>query len=151
MEQWKEESTKWELTAKKDNGSSKKMCQPSWSFVFCWTLLLFYSNMVHKQWLKVWFLTSQMPVLSGRINFVSYSTTLSVTDLEQKTSALWSSTIKNPDKSSGALAHNLLAPHCTLCLLAPLPSFVCPLTHSCARGKVSDWMAALFVLFSVLL
>ena len=58
-----------------DNGSSKKKCQLSWSFVFCWTLLLFYSNMVHKQWLKVWFLTSQMPVLSGRINFVSFSTT----------------------------------------------------------------------------
>ena len=57
------------------NGSSKKKCQLSWSFVFCWTLLLFYSNMVHKQWLKVWFLTSQMPVLSGRINFVSFSTT----------------------------------------------------------------------------
>ena len=58
-----------------NNGSSKKKCQLSWSFVFCWTLLLFYSNMVHKQWLKVWFLTSQMPVLSGRINFVSFSTT----------------------------------------------------------------------------
>ena len=31
--------------------------------------------MVHKQWLKVSFLTSQMPVLSGRINSVSFSTT----------------------------------------------------------------------------
>ena len=60
---------------RQSNGSSKKKCQLSWSFVFCWTLLLFYSNMVHKQWLKVWFLTSQMPVLSGRINFVSFSTT----------------------------------------------------------------------------
>ena len=31
--------------------------------------------MVHKQWLKVWFLISQMPILSGRINFVPFSTT----------------------------------------------------------------------------
>ena len=31
--------------------------------------------MVHKQWLKVRFLTSQMPILSGRINFIPHSTT----------------------------------------------------------------------------
>ena len=42
---------------------------------FCLTLLLFYSDMVHKKWLKVWFLTSQMPVLSGRLNFVPFPTT----------------------------------------------------------------------------
>ena len=58
-----------------NNGSSKKKCQLSWSFVFCRTLLLFYSNMVHKQWLKVWFLTSQMLALSGSISFVPFSTT----------------------------------------------------------------------------
>ena len=57
------------------NGSSKKKCQQNCSSVFCLTLLLFYSDMVHKQWLKVWFLTSQMPVLSGSINFVPFSTT----------------------------------------------------------------------------
>ena len=57
------------------NGSFKKKCQLSWSFVFCWSLLLFYSEMVHKQWLKVRFLTSQMPNLSGRINFIPHLTT----------------------------------------------------------------------------
>ena len=56
-------------------GLFKKKCQLSCSIVFCWSLLLFYSNMVHKQWLKVWFLTSLMPVLSGWINFVPISTT----------------------------------------------------------------------------
>ena len=58
-----------------DKGLFKKKCQLSCSIVFCWSLLLFYSDMVHKQWLKVWFLTSLMPVLSVRINFVSFSTT----------------------------------------------------------------------------
>ena len=32
-----------------DNGSSKKKCQQNCSSVFCLTLLLFYSDMVHKQ------------------------------------------------------------------------------------------------------
>ena len=58
-----------------DKGLFKKKCQLSCSFVFCLSLLLFYSEMVHKQWLKVWFLISQMPILSGRINFVPFSTT----------------------------------------------------------------------------
>ena len=57
---------------KHDNGSSKKKCQQNCSSVFCLTLLLFYSDMVQKQWLKVWFLKSQMPFLSGRINFVPF-------------------------------------------------------------------------------
>ena len=57
------------------NGSFKKKCQHNCSSVFCWSLLLFYSDKVHKQWLKVWFLTSQMLVLSSRINFVAFSTT----------------------------------------------------------------------------
>ena len=56
-------------------GLFKKKCQLSCSFVFCWSLLLFYSEMVHKQWLKVWFLVSQMPILSGRIDFVPFLTT----------------------------------------------------------------------------
>ena len=30
-------------------GLFKKKCQLGCSFVFCWSLLLFYSNMVHKQ------------------------------------------------------------------------------------------------------
>ena len=34
-------------------GYSKKKCQLSCSFVICWSLLLFYSDMVHKQRLKV--------------------------------------------------------------------------------------------------
>ena len=41
-----------------DKGLFKKKCQLSCSSVFCWSLLLFYSDMVHKQWLKMWFLTS---------------------------------------------------------------------------------------------
>ena len=32
-----------------DKGLFKKKCQLSCSSVFCWSLLLFYSNMVHKQ------------------------------------------------------------------------------------------------------
>ena len=59
----------------KDKGLLKKKCQLSCSFDFCWSLLLFLSNMVHRQWLKVWFFTSQMPVLSSWINFVPISTT----------------------------------------------------------------------------
>ena len=55
-----------------DNGSFKKKCQQNCSSVFCWSLLLFYSDTVHKQWLKMWFLTSQMPVLSSVINFVPF-------------------------------------------------------------------------------
>ena len=57
------------------NGSFKKKCQQNCSSVFCWSLLLFYSDKVHKQWLKVWFLTSQMPVLSGGMNFVPFEIT----------------------------------------------------------------------------
>ena len=59
---------------KKINGNwlFKKKCQLSCSFVFCWSLLLFNPDMVHKQCLKVWFLTSQMSVSSGRINFVHF-------------------------------------------------------------------------------
>ena len=64
-----------QLLQEPNNGLFKKKCQPSCSIVFCWSLLLFYSEMVHKQWLQVWFLTSQMPNLSGRINFVPFSTT----------------------------------------------------------------------------
>ena len=58
-----------------NNGLFKKKCQKNCSSAFCWSLLLFYSDMMHKQRLKVWFLTSQMPILSGRINFVPFSTT----------------------------------------------------------------------------
>ena len=58
-----------------NNGSFKKKCQQNCSSVFCWSLLLFYSDKVHKQWLKVWFLTSQMPVLSGGMNFVPFEIT----------------------------------------------------------------------------
>ena len=32
-----------------DNGSFKKKCQQNCSSVFCWSLLLFYSDKVHKQ------------------------------------------------------------------------------------------------------
>ena len=59
-----------------DNGScKKKKCQQNCLSVFYWSLLLFYSDMVHKQWPKVWFLTSQMLVLSGGINLVPFWTT----------------------------------------------------------------------------
>ena len=57
------------------NGLFKKKSQLSWSIVFCWLLLLFYSDLVHRQCLKVGFWTYQMPVLSGRINFVPFLTT----------------------------------------------------------------------------
>ena len=76
---WQKTWWKHEENMKKNwikiRGYSKKKCQLSCSFVFCWSLLLFYSEMVYKQWLKVWFLISRMPILSGRIDFVPFSTT----------------------------------------------------------------------------
>ena len=57
------------------NGLFKKKCQQNCSFVFCWSLLLFYSEMNHKQWLQLWFLISQMSNLLGRIDFIPFSTT----------------------------------------------------------------------------
>ena len=50
-------------------GQSKK--SESWAvhLLIRWLFLLFYSNNMHKWWIKVWFLTCQMPVLSGRTNF----------------------------------------------------------------------------------
>ena len=42
---------------------------------FLLVFIVFYAEMVHKQWLKAWFLTSQVPILSGRINFVPFLTT----------------------------------------------------------------------------
>ena len=38
-------------------------------FLICWSSLLFYSENVHKQWLKMWSLKRQMAVQSDRINF----------------------------------------------------------------------------------
>ena len=38
-----------ELVEKFDNGSFKKKCQQNCSSVFCWSLLLFYSDKLHKQ------------------------------------------------------------------------------------------------------
>ena len=73
----KTKNKKWPKEAAYPNvtGHSKKKCQQNCSSVFCWSLLLFYSDKVHKQWLKVWFLTSQMPVLSGGMNFVPFEIT----------------------------------------------------------------------------
>ena len=53
----------------KIRGQSKK--SESWAvhLLICWLFLLFYSNNMHKWWMKIWFLTWQMPVLSGRTNF----------------------------------------------------------------------------------
>ena len=50
-------------------GQSKK--SESWAvhLLICWLFLLFYSNNMHKWWMKLWFLTCQMPVLWGRTNF----------------------------------------------------------------------------------
>ena len=50
-------------------GQSKK--SESWAvhLLICWLFLLFYSNNMHKWWMKIWFLKCQMPVLSGRTNF----------------------------------------------------------------------------------
>ena len=50
-------------------GQSKK--SESWAvhLLICWLFLLFYSNNIHTRWMKIWFLTRQMPVLSGRTNF----------------------------------------------------------------------------------
>ena len=44
------------------------------SFLCCF-LMLFYSDNDNKQRLKVWFLTSLMSVLSGRINLIQFPTT----------------------------------------------------------------------------
>ena len=54
---------------------------------------------------------------------------------------LWSGITKNPDKSTGSLAHPIAHS------LAP---FTCLLTHSQACGKVNDWMAIFDVFLSVL-
>ena len=50
-------------------GQSKK--SESWAdhLLICWMFFLFYSNNMHEWWMKVWFLTCQMPVLSGWTNF----------------------------------------------------------------------------------
>ena len=65
--------------------------------------------------------------------------------------AQWFETTKNQDVSTGPLdcpftysilpLTHLLAPHCLLCLRAPLRSFICSLAHfahSRAHGKVND-------------
>ena len=82
MLSYKKNRIKWSLGLRADmwivetyNGLLKKKCQLSCPFVFCPSLLLFYSDMVHKQWLKVWCLTFQVPVPSGRINSDLISTT----------------------------------------------------------------------------
>ena len=57
------------------NGSFKKKCQLSWSFVFCWSLLSFYLKKEHTLLSKIWFSISQMAVLLKRINFILFSMT----------------------------------------------------------------------------
>ena len=52
-----------------DKGSVKKSETWAVHLLIRWLLLLFYLNSMHKWWIKVWFLTCQMPVLSGRTNF----------------------------------------------------------------------------------
>ena len=68
-----------------DNGDHDALCNPwiigkirghskkseNWAVhLLIWCLfLLFYSNNMHKWWIKVWFLTCQMLVLSGKTNF----------------------------------------------------------------------------------
>ena len=56
-------------------GGPKKSVSWTVHLFYCWCLLLFYSGIKHKQWLKVWFLTYQMLVLPGRINFDPFSKT----------------------------------------------------------------------------
>ena len=52
-----------------DKGSVKKSETWAVHLLIRWLFLLFYSNNMHKWLMKNWFLTCQMPVLSGRINF----------------------------------------------------------------------------------
>ena len=73
---------------------------------------------------------------------------------------LWSRFIENKDWNTGPLARpfvrslapltRLLAPHCSLCLRAPLCSLVCLLAHfaySIACRTVNDWLAIYPVFF----
>ena len=57
---------------KKIRGQSKK--SESWAvhLLICWLFLLFHSNNMHKCKMRVWFLTRQMPILSGWTNFDSF-------------------------------------------------------------------------------
>ena len=48
------------------NGLFKKSVSLCHLFI-CWSLALFYSDNVHKQWMKVWFLKCQMPNLSDTV------------------------------------------------------------------------------------
>ena len=50
-------------------GQSKKSETWAVHLLICWLFLLLYSNKMHKWWMKVRFLTCQMPVLSGRTSF----------------------------------------------------------------------------------
>ena len=67
--QWTTENQRTMVQNSVIRGHSKK--SESWAvhLLFCWLFLLFYSNSMHKWWIKVWFLTCQMLVLSGRTNF----------------------------------------------------------------------------------
>ena len=78
-------------------------------------------------------------------------------------SALWSKTAKNTDCSTGPLARPFarslapltrsLAPDCSLRSRPPLRSLarlLAHFAHSCADGKVNDWMAIYSVFFSIL-
>ena len=82
--------------------------------------------------------------------------------MTRRISAQWPGTAKNRDVSTGPLARPFarslapltrsLAPDCSLCSHPPLRSLVRSLAHfahSLTRGTVNDWMAILFVFFSI--